>query len=93
MFRQKQTTFLLTSLWGRPVSLALDPRCADWKAHLRMLFWRGAIAASRATARLDKPASAIHHSTTPTWDRAGKLMGQVARSQWDLPKDQENMGK
>jgi hypothetical protein len=47
------------------------------KAHLRMLFWRGAIAASRATQRLSRPETEIHHSDTPAWDKAGRMMAKV----------------
>lgn len=43
------------------------------KAHMRMLLWRGVIAASRATTRLSRTTQ----SQTPKWDLLGKLMGQV----------------
>jgi len=54
------------------------------KAHLRMLFWRGAIAASRAQSRLDKPESQILHTSTPVWDRAGKMMAKVLHQDCQL---------
>mmetsp|Transcript_115942 Transcript_115942/g.204951 ORF Transcript_115942/g.204951 Transcript_115942/m.204951 type:complete len:304 (+) Transcript_115942:2-913(+) len=43
------------------------------KAHLRMLLWRGVIAASRATTRLSKPVE----TQVSKWDMLGKIMGQV----------------
>jgi len=48
------------------------------KAHLRMLFWRGVIAASRATTRLEKKdTNLLQINATPTWDKIGKRMAQV----------------
>jgi hypothetical protein len=46
------------------------------KAHLRMLFWRGVIAATKAEKIL-KRKEELNHSATPTWDRMGRKMAQV----------------
>lgn len=56
------------------------------KAHLRMLFWRGVIAAARATKRLQTPAE-LQHSDTPAWDRAGRMMGQIVHKDLLLLQD------
>jgi len=43
------------------------------KAHLRMLVWRGVIAASRAAKKIKKPSKAKMSG----WDKLGKLVGKV----------------
>jgi hypothetical protein len=63
------------------------------KAHVRMLFWRGVIAAARAQSRLDKPETKISHTNTPFWDRAGKMMGQVVHKDCLLIHDYEATSK